>query len=259
MAIRFAILVVLFSGWGQPVSAQRFRLGIRAMPQLNSIWNAEDRDSDLLIPQPSSGLAIGVAVNYLVQPTWEVEFNALFSTQRHQYQLRDTTGARLFRRYDLILNYIKFPVLLKYRLSLDSKTALGVYAGPQLSLLSGAEERISDSLIIDYSGTGITASNKYTSLDIAAVVGAELQFAINSKLLLYTGIRVEYGFFDVEDKKAIWAPGGFVETPYYDSYYGPQIFRETPRTEKSNLFVIGATVGVSYILNTTRNPNDYYW
>lgn len=256
--VRLAVCTGLFFLASQ-TQAQKFRLGVRAMPQLSAIWNAEDADSDTLIRQSTSGIGLGVSVSYLVQPKWEVELNVLFSSQGQRYQIRDTTAARLFRRYDLNLTYIKIPVLLKYRTPLDESTTLAVYAGPQIQLLAGASEVISDTITVDYSGTGISTSNKYTGINYSAVIGAELQFAINEKLIFYTGVRAEYGFRDVENKSVTWAQDGFAETPYYDNFYGPSYPRATPRTEKSTNFVIGATVGISYILNTTRNPNDYYW
>lgn len=256
--VRWSALIVLgFVSLG--LQAQKVRLGGRVMPQLVHISNSEDKNSDVLNPEPTAGIGLGISVSYLIHPKWEVEFDALFSKQGQSYKLADTTGQRVFRSYDLKLNYIKFPLLLKYRIALDDQSVLALYAGPQLSLLAGADEVISDTITVSYSGTGISTTNKYTSVDFSAVVGAEVQFAINDKLILYTGLRFEYGLRDVENKNVVWAKDGFTDSGYYESYYGPSIYRDTPRTTKSNSIVFGAMLGVSYILNTTRNPNDYYW
>lgn len=243
------------------------RIGIRVMPMFSGIRNAEDADSPILIPQTTTGFAAGISVGYNLGPKgtpWEIELSALYSSQGQKYQLRDSTNLSIFRGYSLNLAYVKFPLLVKYRIPIDDQIAVAPYLGPQIGLRVDAQEKISDTLSVDYTGTGIAAANKYSGLDFSIVVGAELQFRIQNKAKLdryifFSGFRLEYGLTDVEDKDVTWSPDQFGESRYYDAFYGPRLARSTPRTETSRNIVFGATVGLSIILNTTRNPNDYYW
>lgn len=263
--VRKLLFVLVLASLASQSYGQRVRIGARVIPHFTGIINDDDAASDSISTSTTVGFAAGIAVGTVLSERISLEMNILFSSQGQNYSLRDqSTG--LFQEYELSLNYVKIPILFRYMINPQDNIHITAYGGPQLSLLVEARERVfnldsNKFELVNYGGNDITTNLKYTGLDLSAVVGFYVDFRVSDRLQLYTGIRGDFGLLDLENKDAQWrADGENQSSSFYDNFFGPKRpIPEGSRTAKSTSWTLGFTLGLTYIINNTRDPDDYHW
>lgn len=191
--------------------------------------------------------------------------------------------------YNIAMSLVKVPILAAYNSTNTTGPVFRAFAGPQVAFLFDVQERISftnqgvsgqngqrvdtrETKVVDYSGTGFNSgADRYNGLDISFVLGAGLDFKLTNKLYLNTGLRTEFGLFDIERKGTGSRGGVFWSVPdnsplpiptgaarledYYGNYYGVG----QARTAATRSYAVSLMLGITYVLSNKRNPKDYYW
>jgi len=285
-ALAASLVLLAWSGaWGQ------IRLGLRVMPQVNSLLNSQDSQNGVE-RRSTAGFSVGALIGYQFSPKYGVEINALFAQQGQtsirrygdviQNTLFDTLklyGLNPGSYYTETVNVtsIKIPILFTYSFISNPKAVFKISAGPQISIISAGDvirefanhpaqqpdpknpnKAVPPVPAVDYGSFAFGGQpfERFTGLEIAAVVGAGLDMPITKNLYFNVGLRVEYGLTDLDNKGATWQPAGqTTAVKYYDNYYGDG----KARTASTNQLVIGAVIGVTFHLDSNKDPGRYRW
>lgn len=294
-AVLSAGLIVLLCLWATP-SAGQIRLGLRVMPQLNSVQNSADADQPDLQRLSTSGYSLGASVGYQFSPRWGVEINALYASQGQDYERRmpnvaggslaDTVGlAGLgvggFYTERLSLTVLKIPVMLTWSSVNNPKAIFRAFFGPQVSLITGntINRNFPNNPRLPAGSDGVRSGDapdvdygpyedpefpfeRYKGIEYSLVGGAGYDFRITPVLYLNTSVRIEYGLTDIENKDAVWLPTAFAPTPGGPQnvrYYDHYYGNNRPRTSSTTQLVIGFSLGITYHLNTNKDAGRYNW
>lgn len=271
-----------------PVNAQ-IRLGVRIIPQLSSLQNSQDSDQPNFSPQSTAGFGVGASIGYQFSERLGFNLDVLFFQQGQAYQRRLPTlqASDLFDNlgvtsltpgslYDeqIFLNGVKLPLLLTWSSKNNPNAIFRGYLGPQLSIIGGgtvrrtfANDPETNDDNIDYGPFEDraldVAFSRFAGLEVGIVGGAGYDFRITETLYLNTSLRIEYGLTDIDNKAAAWVPDNFTPSldgtvtnvKFYDHYYGPNL----ARTQPTRQLVVGFVLGVTYHLNSNKDPGRYNW
>jgi hypothetical protein len=248
------------------------------MPQVNSLLNSQDSQNGVE-HRSTAGFGVGALIGYQFSPKYGVDLNVLFAQQGQATvrRLGDLSASSVFDALSLSLlnpgsfysetinvTSIKIPVLFTYSFISNPKAIFKISAGPQISIISAGDvvrdypNQPDSNQVANYApfSFGGQPFERFTSIEIAAVVGAGLDMPITKNLYFNVGLRVEYGFTDLDNKGATWQPAGQTSAvKYYDNYYGDG----KARTASTNQLVIGAVIGVTFHLDSNKDPGRYRW
>ncbi len=137
-----------------------------------------------------SGLALGVSYTVMLQPSWGMQFEALYVRRGVNFDLEDdsgTTAATAFK-----LDYVEFPILMRFAPGRSSGFQPVFLAGPVVALNIGANVLVTN-------GGENTAFNVGDSIESAAVglvagVGFRSQLGESAMLVQ---VRYHLGLTDV--------------------------------------------------------------
>lgn len=175
-----------------------FSIGIKGMPQNTWLLNQDDSDAGTFGYVSTWGSAFGIALHNNFGEAAGLEIDILYSQQGQKFELK-TPGGDLIGEGQTKVTYLKIPVLFAFSSNPGASTQFYGTVGPQFSLLQKAEGEFDGEEFNDISAD-VELKDAYSSLDIGAVLSLGAQFSLNDELTLKTGLRLDYGFTDAEDK-----------------------------------------------------------
>jgi hypothetical protein len=171
------------------------KLGLKLIPQSTWLFNQQDSDAGPELDYNSTfSLAFGGSVDYFVAPVFGIGLEFLISSQGQKY---DSFDSLFFHRK---LSYLKVPLMLSIASNGDGAGNFLAQIGPQASFLL-------NSSLEDGAGAVLPDSTAYSSvtMGVALFVGFTINVGVGS---IVTGIRLDRGLSDAEDKSAGGFPAG---------------------------------------------------
>lgn len=154
-----------------------------------------------------AGLLLGFAFQYYFTPIFSIEPEVLYS-------MRGATTFGSFKTEVITLNYIEFPVLVKYNFHLSPKDPVyaNLFVGPSIALNVGAKDKINDNGYI----STVDLRNSTKALDYGLVIGAGMDFDMNTSIFS-VGTRYTFGLSSMNKAyvNRIWRNGVFAITIGY--------------------------------------------
>lgn len=237
LAQTFALALFVFCS-AEVIAQGNFHLGVKGIPQNTWLLNQADSDSGNVAYVSTWNYAYGLSLGYHWNQGIGIQIDVLNSRQG---QIKEY-GTRSFRvELETALSYLKVPVLFSFSSDPSKKSMFYGNVGPQFSLLQKASyidedgmetESITVANVNSPSGfTEVEIKEGFNSLDIGVVFALGGRFMLSESMYLSTGVRLDYGLTDAEDKDFSIDGGGFY-------------VEDRPTTSNA---LAGFEIGLSYI------------
>ncbi len=270
---KFLLATLFFAIYSLSVHAQGFRIGVNSGMNTNIVLD-EGLNSDprYQATYNYSFNPIGVNFTYDITPSFGLSLESILSHQQTIYEIIDVAEA-VKGQHELDMRYINIPLLFKFMSGGDATTRFNFNLGPQLSILTKAQETLTtesgtyqmpdnasfEDILVQYpeatqtqqqaaDGTYSIPDNvsqdvlndeadafKNTDFQLAMAMG--LDFDIARHFMLTTQIRANYSIDGYRNADALDA---------IINGTGEQIF-----AEKAHL-AVGLQIGIHYSFGLTR-------
>jgi hypothetical protein len=270
---KFLLAAVFFAICSHTMQAQGFRIGLNTGMNTNIVLD-EGLNSDprYQATYNYSFNPIGVNLTYDITPSFGLSLESILSHQKTIYDIIDVAEA-VKGQHQLDMRYVNIPLLFKFMSGGDATTRFNFNLGPQLSILTQAQETLNtesgtfqmpqdasfEDILVQYpdatqtsqqasEGTYTIPENveqdvlnqeanefKNTNFQLAMAMG--LDFDIARHFMLTTQIRANYSIDGYRNADAL---GAIINGT------GEQIF-----AEKAHL-AVGIQIGLHYTFNLTR-------
>jgi len=265
------VFLVLFMGVGRAQQGT-FKVGFLVGPQNAWLFNSDDSKAGSELDYKTTfRFAGGITASYNFTDYLGVGIDLLYSSQGQQYKGEindpDDYGEPVELTAKTALNYLKIPVLFRVNSNPDARVQFTGFIGPQISLLLNYKEEVTltgkdtkfkitetiegTKLNVGLGPISVTqelTDKIYRGIDFGACMGFGATFLLSDALQLNALIRLDYGFMDVENKKAALKDDPSVKfwegmKPKYGGADSPDYQR--PKTSNAT----GALVlGLSYLI-----------
>ncbi|MFN6946098.1 MAG: porin family protein [Cytophagaceae bacterium] len=232
------LLSFLCFGISQVNAQDNIEIGLIYVPQVTSIINFSHNDPIYQNRLTFAG-ATGLTFTYHFNNRFALQTGVLYNSHNQKFKSEIPAGSETREwKGKKRLDYLKLPLVIKYSMPIDRKMSFHLYAGPQLSYLLKGEGGVvvwrnyGNSTYYDLPHS---SNDHYARLTIDGVLGFGLDFRITRTLTVTGGIRSDFSFTDMENKKAT-----YMDEPLY--YYGD------PNRGSSHNFTVGFLMGISYRL-----------
>lgn len=190
-----AFTVAVMAGFATNASAQEgFNVSVKGVPQFTFLQNSDDSDNGALSKKATFNTKFGIGAGYNFTENMGIGVDAMYSFQGQKYEIQGVKAQQN-------LEYVKIPVYFSY--TTDPSQLVSFYGkiGPQLSLLTNAE--------FEHNGEP-TIENKdaYKNAIFGGMADVGVQFKLQPKLYLSTGINFDYDFTNAENKDYIGYTSG---------------------------------------------------
>lgn len=190
-----AFTVAVMAGFATNASAQEgFNVSVKGVPQFTFLQNSDDSDNGAISKKTTFNTKFGIGAGYNFTENMGIGVDAMYSFQGQKYEIQGVKAEQN-------LEYVKIPVYFSY--TTDPSQLVSFYGkiGPQLSLLTNAE--------FEHKG-GPTIENKdaYKNAIFGGMADVGVQFKLQPKLYLSTGINFDYDFTNAENKGYVGYPSG---------------------------------------------------
>ena len=183
----FALVIASFFSATSLQAQKGFSLSVKAAPQFSFMINEDDNDNNRYDSKATFNAGFGVGAAYNFTPKLGVGLDVLYSLQGQRYELN---GAEYYQKAD----YVKIPLMFTYNTNPLKQISFVGKIGPQLSILTRSK-------LTDDDGHDLIDDNKekYQSTTFGAMALAGVQYRLNPRIFLTTGIRFDYDFSNSED------------------------------------------------------------
>ncbi len=204
--------------------AQGFDFGLKTVIQTSALLNTVDQaaGAELDVSQ-KVGVAYGIGAGYSFNKRMGVELDLLLSADGESYKgvvaNIDPTKPDVFcdnikalatlnkitftgnYTADVVLDYLKIPILFRLTGVNTKKIYFGLFAGPQVNLLTSVKYKINgqDATL---SGANASLSDMYKKTTLDAILGVGAGFNVSEKFAITAHLRLDYGLGDAENKSA---------------------------------------------------------
>lgn len=190
-----AFTVAVMAGFATNASAQEgFNVSVKGVPQFTFLQNSDDSDNGAISKKTTFNTKFGIGAGYNFTENMGIGVDAMYSFQGQKYEIQGVKAEQN-------LEYVKIPVYFSY--TTDPSQLVSFYGkiGPQLSLLTNAE--------FEHKGEP-TIENKdaYKNAIFGGMADVGVQFKLQPKLYLSTGINFDYDFTNAENKDYVGYPSG---------------------------------------------------
>ncbi|WP_370392426.1 porin family protein [uncultured Winogradskyella sp.] len=178
------LLLVIFAVLAfTSLSAQSFRLGVKAGPNFASVNGDDTEDVDGRTSIHFGAVAeFGISEAFSVQP--ELLYNSVGATSSYT----DTFSGMTFNVHETLkLNYLSLPIMAKYKVA----KGLSLEAGPQISFLLSADEEVE----VDSESVEVDVSDFVKSVDFGLGFGASYELDMG----LFFTARYMLGLSNIND------------------------------------------------------------
>jgi len=186
-------IVLLLAGTAIANAQKGFHVGLEGAYNATFIINQDAYGEQELDYAATTGFAGGLAIGYNIDNHFGLQLEAVSSNQGQHYIKQTANEPTIYRNIDL--NYMHFPLLLKYSGGAQYATRFFVMAGPEMSMLQKANLYYKDGT----SSYTIDVKNRFNKQDWAMVFELGADFTIYKGLYASAGIRLNYGLTDIND------------------------------------------------------------
>lgn len=195
-----ALLLLLGAAYITPALAQKeFQVGVRIIPQASFLLNGDDLGNDSLKIGFTPSYAAGIMLGQNFRRNWAFELNLLYASQGQNYTRTLATGGT--RDSSVSLEYIKVPLMLKYRTNPDKRVMFTASLGPQLNFLIRARQYADGKQLPDtLTSKSFEVRDLYNPTDISVVAGLGIDVKLTQQLHLGIQARYDVSLMDAEDR-----------------------------------------------------------
>ncbi len=204
-----ALALVFMTGSATTVMAQKgLSLSVKATPQFSFLQNSDDNDNSAIDKKATFNANFGVGAGYNFTNNVGLGLDVLYSFQGQKSKV---VGLEAHQK----LEYLKIPVYFSYNTDDSKPVSFFGKIGPQVSFLTNAK------LAVGGSDLFVKNKGQFEKTTFGAMANAGVQFKLNQKLFLQTGLQFDYDFTNAEDKDYIAAILGRADT--YNMTTGLQV------------------------------------
>jgi len=175
-----------------------FRIGLRGVPMLTFLQNAQDADNANLTQNLTFGYSAGLMMGQNFTPHSGFELHALYGIMGQRYTLQATPDSSV--DLQTTLQYIKIPVLYRYIINPSSRLQFYAAAGAQLSIRMGAYQSINGTKVEAPEDATREFQDFFYETDLAAVAQLGLEYRMTENWSLNAYAHFEHSLIDMEDK-----------------------------------------------------------
>jgi hypothetical protein len=240
LLLSLAIILAIY-----PKAFSQVEFGFVYFPSITNISNADTSQTPYLKNKLTFAGGAGVTLSLPLNKQVSFSTGLLYASHNQKFDAyAPGDPSLLIYSGKKRLDYLKLPLMLKYRSGLGKTMFFTVYGGPQLCyLLKGDGATV---VYQHYPGNSTyyfdlpAASNSYyTKFIVEATIGAGFDYVLSSNWLLNLGMKLDYGINNTESKK------GF-DKNFYDTHSDHTNNQQgTTRNFSMNLMM-----GVSYRLTS---------
>lgn len=189
-----AFAIIIMAGFATKANAQEgWNVSVKGVPQFTFLQNSDDSDNGELSKKATFNTKFGIGAGYNFTENMGIGVDAMYSFQGQEYEI---AGIKAEQN----LEYVKIPVYFSYNTDTSKLVSFYGKIGPQLSLLTNAK--------FEQNGqASVKNKDAYNKAIFGGMADVGVQFRLQPKLFLTTGINFDYDFTNAEDSDFV----GFID------------------------------------------------